>query len=196
MKHFSLTIMASPERKHYVDWLLTKLPNTPVVWDRGLGLWDTCSRAWQTYDATKRFHLVLQEDTIIPDNFLELVDQELSNTKDRTAVMFYTGDKASKRIKANKGSFYAPKIYNEVAICLPTDLIDQMLTFTAKMNPTDDKVISRFCKRYRVKMWHTIPSLVEHRADVSLYRMKYERPEPHVYRHAVWYIEGDKPDWL
>jgi hypothetical protein len=197
MKHFSLTIMASPERKHYVDWLLTKLPNTPVVWDRGLGIWDTCRQAWELRDKTKPYHLVLQEDTIIPDNFIELVDQQLAKLPDRTAAIFYTGELAIKRIKANHGnSFYSPKIYNEVAICLPSDVIDQMLHFAYKMQVDEDKVISRFCRRYRVKILNVIPSLVEHRADVSLYRQKYNKPEPHTHRHAVWYIEGDKPDWL
>jgi hypothetical protein len=191
----SITIMASPERKHYVDWLLAKIPNTPVVWDRGLGIWDTCSRAWELRDKTKPYHLVLQEDTIIPDNFIELVDQQLAKLPDRTAAIFYTGMAAERRAIASKGSFFSPKIYNEVAICLPSDLIDDMLRFAKKLNMDSDKVISRYCRRHRVKMWNVIPSLVEHREDISLYRTKYNRPFADSHRHAIWYTENEPPTW-
>jgi hypothetical protein len=192
----SISIMAHPSRKHYVDYLLEQLGDVPIAWDREQGIWDTCRRAWLLRNPESVYHVVIQDDAIICQDFYNRAVDILKTLDDNTACMFYTGERAEHHAKYHKAPFYTNKIYNEVAICLPTKHIKPMLKWCDDFGQDTDKSISRYCKRNKVRMYNAFPSLIDHREDTSIYRVRYNRPEPDAIRHALWFVDNPPPEWL
>lgn len=179
--------MAHPRRREMVIELLQQLPDTPVSWDSDNNLWHTCKGAWELHDPTAQYHVVLQDDCIPCDDFVVRATAILTTLeRGESAVCFYVGDKA---MPYNGVSFYNRKIFNEVAICLPTHRITSMVAFCDHMKATTDRDIERYCKRNRLPVYYPQPSLVEHREGPSLYREVYRKPVPHSTRTAFQFID-------
>ena len=182
----SVTIMAHPRRREMVTELLKQLPDTPVFWDTDNNLWHTCKGAWLMHDPTADYHVVLQDDALLCDDFMQRATETLEQLERESAVCFFVGDKA----KPYGGRpFYNRKIFNEVAICLPTHDIVPMVNFCDSMKATTDRDIERYCKRRRLPVYYPQPSLVDHREGPSLYRFVYRKPVPQTARTAFQFID-------
>lgn len=198
MIKLSISLMAHPDREHYIPYLKKQLGDVPVSWERGRGIWDTCKRAWLLHDREATHHVVIQDDAIVTDDFIEKAKDVIERYPENTAHIFFIADRAKRYAVLHKDEpgFFTHKIYNEVAICLPTARIMPMLKWCDRLKMDTDKSISRYCQRHRIKIYNPMPSLIEHRADVSIYRTNYEKPEPHAIRRAMWYEGNPKPEYL
>ena len=67
--------MMHPDREKFKPYLLDKLGNVPVVLDNKNSIWDTCQRAWAEFDPTADYHVVIQDDALVCDDFKEKAEK-------------------------------------------------------------------------------------------------------------------------
>lgn len=171
-KLFSVSIMAHPARKKMVDRLRMRLGSVPVSYDEGGGLWHNCKSAWGMH-GSKPYHLVLQDDAVLCEQFISRVDRVLSSFDDRRCVSLYAGDRKNYRSlfekKMRRGYVLLPNLHWGVAVILPTDLIPRMMHFGDLSSiRTDDSKIGAFCKSIKMPVHYPLPSLVDHADGPSL----------------------------
>jgi hypothetical protein len=131
-----------------------------------IGVWNNCKRAWKMHDPKADFHIVIQDDAIICENFRERAEKILILKK--LAYNFYFGNRQKYRATAKAGMKrgYVLSGWTSwgVAICLPTYLIPEMIRYCDKMKtPHDDTRIATFLKHKKIKIYFPMPSLISHR---------------------------------
>ncbi len=187
--------MAHISRQEYFKYLTDKLGDIPFAIDRGnkINIWQNCKDAWRLNDGKSDWHLVLQDDSIIPDNFIEMAEQVLSRLKKEYVVSFYAGEKLRPAIEINKekGLPYVidRRLHNENAICIRRERVEEMINFCDRRSATDDRKINIWSRSKGLSVYYPIPSIVQHRIIPSVYRAlhrEYLKDSP---RQAVWYIE-------
>lgn len=194
---YSVSIMACEARKHKVEYLKMMLGNVPVSMDEGQyeNIWENCSNAWSMYNSDAKYHLVIQDDSIIPLDFHERLTKILEdNLNNNFFYCLYAGENLEKEVMETKekGDPYLihDKIRNENAIVMPTNLIDQMIDFCNRRNADTDRLIDQFSRFKGHRICSPVPSIVQHADDnISLYRLRFDKPNPHAERKAVWYCE-------
>ncbi len=176
----SFVVMAHPKRKQWAEHLAAKL-DCQIVWDRGQGLWDTAFRCLKAYDPDCSHHVVVQDDAILADGFVDAVRRACA-VAGRRPLGLYTGrhrgysshiiagvDDVSRR----GGSWFAaegPKW--AVAVAHPVALLDQALAIADGIGWTeaDDARMTEAYHTLGVDCWYTVPSLVDHRDGESIVR--------------------------
>ena len=98
----SVSVMAHPSRSHWVHELRERvgIEYANVAWDRGLGIWDTCSRAWEMHDPAATHHLVLQDDALPCRDLLAGLEAAITSQApfETVASLFVGTGRLSKRI--------------------------------------------------------------------------------------------------
>lgn len=172
----SYSIMAHPSRSHFVPHL-QKILDAPVSWDRGLGIWDTCKRAWNLHDHNSDYHFVIQDDAILCKDFKNRVSNFVSKFKEDSAYQLYfaeaTKGKSSKKDELKKGLkrgyIVRERMPHGISIGLPTKFINSMISYCNEFDiPQDDVRIKKFLMSINIKTICPIPSLVDHRHLKSL----------------------------
>ena len=191
MARLSIVIMAHPRRKEFIPYLKSKLGNVKVVWDKKNNIWDTCSRAWKAQDLKCAYGVVIQDDALVTNNFLNKAEKFLEGDK---IISFYLSRLISYRVKQaikdKKNFAEGDIIYNEVAICIPTKWIKEMLQYAEDHNATTDQIISQWARDTRRKIYYPIPSLTSHRDELpSIYRANYNLAQPDRERKAIEFYE-------
>jgi len=189
----AIVIMAHPKRKEWAEELAAKL-DAPIVYDQKNNVWDTCRRAWLSQlESGAEYVLVLQDDTIIGDNFRERA-AELIERHEKAGdfiYSFYAGEMLATRIDAaiRKGNDHiiAGAIFNEVALCMKREHITRMVKWSDERNAQTDQEIGRWARLARLTILYPIPSIVDHRTGESLYRKHYNKPLPDKERKAYIY---------
>lgn len=187
MSKLSITIMAHPARAEHVQSIKDMLgEDVFVAWDRYNNVWDTCRRAWLGHDMNSEYAVVIQDDAIITSNFREKAEKILQGDY---VYSFYSGEQLRPRIESaeQKGEdkVINGMIMNEVAICIPTKYIEEMVDFCDRKDADTDKEITIWAKNKRFKIWNTIPSLVDHKNLPSIFRKVYNYPPKEYERKAV-----------
>lgn len=195
----SIAVMAHIARKKYFDYLKEGLGNVPFAIDDGTkkNLWENCKDAWNSVDKSKEWGLVLQDDSILCKNFYPELNRILEEIGDRDYIIsLYAGNRMRLRIDRaiEKKHNYVidTKIYNENALCIRTKWIEEMLRFCDLRNPLTDKMIQTYARRKELRIYYPVPSIVDHRVDVSIYRSRFEKPLPNSVRQAYWFIDAEK----
>lgn len=170
----STVIMAHPRRERHIPYLLDKMGEVPIVWDRHSDRWDTGRRAMLAYDRTKTHHLVVQDDALLPNDFLPAVEQAIQ-TVPHNPISFYVGKSRPnvdhvqymvERAKASNARWFAMEgPWWGVAIVIPTYFIERMIEWADKRVKIAnyDKRLSRFFYQENVLCYYSVPSLVSHR---------------------------------
>lgn len=193
-KHLSIVIMAHPKRRHFIPYLKSMLgEDVKVVFDRKNNLWDTCRRAWLAHDMSAKYAVVIQDDAIVCRNFRKRATAFLK--KDRKGkdylFSFYAGSKLGQRIEhaRSKGDdgFESGMIYHEIALCMRTEHIASMVKYSDDRNAQADHEIGRWARLRRLPVYYSIPSLIDHRAEESLYRKINNKPNQDEIRKAYLY---------
>lgn len=192
----SISIMAHPSRREYVEKLLAELGDVPVAWDEKQNIWDTCRRAWLMYDRTSDFHFVLQDDVVLGRDFYTNLQSAVANGTDFCAYSLYIGKPRFatevELARANRKSFlYKDNIHHELAIGLPSSLVLEMVEYVDKANRKEkvahDKNINSFIRSKKMPVLFPMPSLVDHLALPSLHKMNRGNYLP----VANWFIGRD-----
>ena len=194
--------MGHESREEFFPYLKEKLGDVPFFIDKGkpgdqdnLGMWGNCRRAWLAFDPTAEWHFVLQEDSIICQDFHTKLKEVLEKIgKQDFVISLYTGDRAKEKIKKavrrNEDHLILYNILNENALGMRTKHILQMVAYCDFRNASNDKFIQTFARRNNLPTYHPLPSLIDHRATTSLYRTLYKQPNPEIERRAVWFSDN------
>jgi len=156
-----------PTRKEYLPYLQKKLGDVPVAMDDGVGLIKNCSNALLLHDPTADYHVVIQDDCIVCDDFYNRAVACLEKAQGLPVSFFYSQSKFYNKFKkerAKTGAIVKKALYGGLAICLPTKLIPAMLEFYDKQRiPFDDHRIGLFCMANSLNFYNPFPSLIDHR---------------------------------
>lgn len=194
----SICVLAHPSREEWFPYLKSKLGKNiqfQIDWESE-GNWPNARKAWARYDPAKKFHLVIQDDAIICNNFYQRLAPHLEH--DYKAMSLYWGnDKTMNRpSRCIERGFYVYKVVWGVAIMLRTDIIDSMLEWTGNRewperygNKCDDTRISTYIYKSRYKCYYPFPSLVDHRVEENT-SLTDEIKSPK--RHALKFIDNIK----
>jgi hypothetical protein len=175
--------MAHPSRVDWVKHLQRSagIPGDHVAWDRGDGIWDTASRAWAAHDPEATHHLVLQDDAIVCRDLVKGLEMGLAHTPAQFICLYvgtpHDGAKSVRKVDAiveRADQSHASWLVLGssrwgVATVLPVEVIADMLLWCEYVEGPDDKRIGLYCRDVlHWDVWHTWPSLVDHRAAGSL----------------------------
>lgn len=167
----SFTIMAHPKRAEWVGELQRQLPEASVTWDQKNDRHDTGLRAIKAHGVNVDWHVVVQDDVVLPDNFAGAVREALRWVPD-APVGFYYGGKGSAHSQhvaawsqadgaswlVRKGPIWGP------AIAYPAGNIGALIDYFGQSDVENyDRRVMRFYQSVGVDCWYSMPSLVEHR---------------------------------
>lgn len=171
----SFVVMAHPKRKEWAEELAVQIPAT-IVWDQINDRHDTGLRAIEAYDSNSDWHVVVQDDVHLCENFSHLVQDALRYVPTTSPASFYYGGKgkassshARAALEANrrqvswiirKGPVWGP------AIAYPTASIAGLIPhFRNSAVANYDRRVMRYYQSINQPCWYTYPSLVEHRQE-------------------------------
>lgn len=185
----SASIMMHPSRKENLQYLQEKLGDVPVAFDKINNIWDTCRRAWMERNKNSEYHVVIQDDAIVCDNFYERALSVIEESGRDKAISFYYGKRGNQlsviQEAMKDGHIIKKQLHWGVAVCLRTEWIDDMLSFANPLNfVQDDYRIGCFLRNSGIKVYYPLPSLIDHRSGVSLVG------DPGKNRHAFSFIDN------
>lgn len=182
--------MAHPRRKGLVaDLLEGQLAGATVVWDVQNSRWDTGRRSMVAVQRRSEWHLVVQDDAILCDDFLPQVASALQHVrgqpvafymgstklgKHRTDTLVARADEEGACFIESAGPLWGP------AIAIPTPMILPMLAWcdvSTKWIQNYDLRLASYFQSKGIGCLYTVPSLVDHRHKVPSL-VKGRRPSP------------------
>jgi hypothetical protein len=166
----------------------------PIIWDRGVGIWDTGRRALLAgIEMGATHHLVLQDDVILSEGLSEL----LPLLTRPGCVCLYAGNQvAAKRAMAlARHHGYSWFRYGDVvygpAVMVPVSDLQPLVAYgDASSIRSYDTRIRDYYRHLGQPAWYTAPSLVEHRHGNNP-SIKGNRDD----RHSSWFGSGQGIDW-
>jgi hypothetical protein len=192
----SATVMAHPDRQHLWEPLADSL-GLPVTLDRYNSRWDTGSRSLLAYEQGATHHLVLQDDAVVPRDFMKGVERWLAYLPE-SVLCLYSGRLGVFRHLQSKLStppcfLYMNQIQWGVALVVPTKYIGGIVERGNKLSNVGnyDARISSFTWRNKIPVLYPQASWVDHKFTPSLVQGR--RPD----RHALEFIGEDSSllDW-
>lgn len=197
----SISVMAHPSRVEFFPYLIRKLGDVPFAIDeKGLGAWENCKRAWRMAGPVADWHVVIQDDAIVCDNFRQRAEEVILKAKEILRVEnyicnFYYGFRRNDRGVAKKALEKGYWIHGYpkwgVAICMQTKFINEMIQFCEDLKiprtkTADDVRIGRFIASKKMLVYFPMPSIIDHRSGKSLVG------DPGNNRHAYKFIDEQK----
>ena len=190
-----VSIMAHPKRNDFIADLAKKLPaNTPIIWDTDGAVWLTGKRAWEKGINSNTTHwLVLQDDAILCRDLIDGVENALKYIHPQSPLSLYMGKtRPSKnrvlqlaRAATPNTSFIRMNRLNwGVGVAIPTTQIHDALAYCEKRGPVTqttryDLLLSRYFEFYRIPVWYTWPSLIDHRKTQSVLNHEFADRQAH-----------------
>jgi hypothetical protein len=172
--------MCHPKRAGFVGDLQDALdaPST-VIWDERDDRWHTGRRAMLAYDPAATHHLVVQDDALVCRDLVAGLTQAVRFVPERAPVCLYVGRVRPMRDRVRQAALEADRAKANwlvmrdlnwgVAVCVPTDVIDEMITEVDRQSiPNYDSRMSGYFARRGIPVYYTWPSLVDHRDAPSL----------------------------
>lgn len=188
--------MAHPKRKEWAEELAKTL-NCSIVWDERNDIWDTARRAWLELSNDEcEFGVVIQDDAILCDNFIEEVHKLVIKTYHyRTIYQLYiNGDiriftKEAIEFGRERNYIFSRELAGGVATVIPRSMIKDIIHYgNQSFYPGDDTKIKMFCLRYGIPVTYPFPSLVDHRRrkdNPSLSGNEKDMYSPYFYGHTT-----------
>jgi len=172
----SVAVMAHPSRAEEAERLYRKLfrqnfYEVGLVFDDGNGEWETGKRSLLCHTDSD-WHIVIQDDAIISDNFYDNALQAIVNVPEPTLLSFYTGtvrpyrskvSRAVNKARAEQASYLS---FNTlcwgVAFAIPTKDIETILDFVSSSRLLYDARIGSYYQKTWQNVYYTNPSIVDH----------------------------------
>jgi len=187
MVKLSVSVMAHPVRRPLVEELLAQLGDVPVSWDSNpepspepQRRWATGRRAFELADPQSDWHVVVQDDALVSENFREGLARALDHAPFGVIVSPYLGTKRPSQQSVQRAIQKAEKAGSSwttmsglnwgVAIAVPTVSIPHMLAWCDEQTtmPYDTRIGRFYRDQLGWECWYTWPSLVDHREGPSI----------------------------
>jgi hypothetical protein len=175
--NLSVSIMAHEKRQAWVPDLEAQFPGVTTVWDRKNDRWDTGARALTAHNGKSQWHMVVQDDALLPPDFYEGVRKMLKYVPPNHPVGLYYG-RVRPREQETYGLMVKAKRENAsfivhngpwwgVGIVIPTAHIPALAQWgdANQQIPNYDRRIARWYYKQDIPCYYTVPSLIEHRTQ-------------------------------
>lgn len=212
---FSVSVMAHESRAKHFDYLKKHLGDVPFSIDdnkQKLGTWGNCKRAWSLRDKTKDYHLVIQDDAVLCDNFMEKVSEFINKYPNESYQLFRGKKRQSWAIGTAKldVDVLQGQLLWGVAIMLRQDIIEPAIHWGEQNfvpSYPDDTRIKKYLDSKGIKTLYPYPSLVDHRTiqdslvnNIELRTAEWFIDQKHIPKiiHQMWIGDPAKrPDkWI
>lgn len=164
--------MAHHKREHWFPYLGERLGDVPFSVDDGTkGIWQNNKDAWALHDPNADYHVVIQDDAIVCDNFHERAREFIARFEGENAFQFFYGnkghvatDKEMNEALKHTGFIRKRNLAWGVAICLPIRHIKPLAEY-GNRHPAwqDDSKIDGYIKTAKLPVIFPIPCLIDHR---------------------------------
>lgn len=176
---FEVVVQAHEKRAHLFPYLREKLgQDVKFFIDKGrigksdnLGTWGNRKRCYQEAEKNKEWVLVIQDDAILCEDFLNKADNFLKKvSKTHSCVQFYNGsiefNKQQLKSIKEKG-YYEDILIWGVAIAIKVSLLtEELYRFgDAWGDDADDTKIQQYLKTKNLLTAYPIPCLAQHRSN-------------------------------
>lgn len=165
--------MAVEKRREWAEALSQQLGGCPIAFDPhprfNIGnIWENNVRAWRLQDRSKEWSLVIQDDAILCENFLERAQEHLKRADELgAAVQFYVGNgEHFEEFKEHieKGYYLRREMVWGVAIAVKTEWLDEMIRVGTSFRAWQDDIkIKHFLLKKNIPTYFPLPCLVDHR---------------------------------
>jgi len=202
----SCTVMAHIKRVEEATDLYVKLMKMPfarvtISMDYDNDEWNNGRNAWVDAETFEDFHCVIQDDSIISDNFYENLETALRQAPANDILSLYTGtsrpfknqvQKAVDKAKEENASWLkSNRLMWGVAIVMKTEHIEHMLKYVEKSTLPYDERIGSYFKHIGKQVYYCRPSIVNHRDEQSLIKKVHNYPRvAHEYSDDVLEFKG------
>jgi len=174
----SISVMAHPKRAEFFPYLKERLgDNVPFSIDQKNNLLENSKAAWRLHDPNCDFHVVVQDDCVVCDNFHERAVKFISEQEEKRIAecrrpqgynFFLKNADDGSEITIDGDAYYDKWTRAGLSICLPTELIPAMLEeFDRQRSRHDDDRISMFMQKHGFRIVFPFPSLVDHRIELD-----------------------------
>jgi len=167
MNKLSVAIVNHIDRIHLVAPLVAVLgPDTKVFTSTADLAHNDClensRRAWESFDKNKEYFCVFEDDAILCSNFYERLDKIL--TDQNRIYNLYWSNYPLMPGSVQQGYILANHHVSlpAAAICIPTKLIPDMMTFTEPLTGWMDCRIAKWAHTRHILIYYPIPCLVDH----------------------------------
>lgn len=170
----SVSIMAMKKRAFHVKQLQEAFAPSEVFvsWgDTYDTLWENARNAWEHYDPEATHHLLLQDDAILCNNFINGAFATIGTVPDKI-LSFFLMDLIVKREPVEGTHWVVGYSLGTVSICFPVPTLKDFLKwetdFYEAWGPDDDVRINGYMLFRLNPLWNCIPSIVDHNHMESL----------------------------
>lgn len=173
----SVSVMAHPARAEFFPYLRERLGDVPFSIDQQNNLLENSKASWRMYDRSADFHVVIQDDCIVCDDFLTRATEFINEQEERRINedrpiqgynFFLKNARGSQIVIPPDGVYFDNVTRAGLAICLPVNIIPAMLEeFDRQSSRHDDDRISAFMKKSGYRMCFPCPSLIDHRIELE-----------------------------
>jgi len=180
---FSIAVMTHPSRHSRLLALIDDLSSqidigqVSIVVDRNCdGIWETASRAWLSFDISAQYHLVLQDDALLCDNFVKHLPSVIGSLPSDATVSFCDNFPVMNDVvRKNKHWLVISAVHNACALLQPVSQIKHFVEWNNRhVRPEyfhDDLRLDMYLKKHDKTCWHTLPQLVRHDNQGSVHSM-------------------------
>ena len=166
----SIAVQMHESRVGFRPYLVERLGEVPFCVDEGAGFWPTCREAWLAFDPDAVFHVVVQDDAIVCDDFRQRAEERLVVDMPHS---FYWGARVALRDVARAAlpaGYVDHQLRWSVAVCLPTRLIADFIAFGDAYVPPgiQQDQMKRWLLARGLQVRYVLPSLVDHRDGRSV----------------------------
>lgn len=171
---FSFAIMAHEKRKHWVPYLEENIPGAEVVWDRYNDRHETGLRSILEYDPDADYHVVVQDDALLCNDFVGGLAEAMQYVPDGLPVGLYHGrtrnhnDLGMNRAVSSGASWLCRSgpVWGP-GIVFPTESIPDLTEFYQSIPdvPNYDRRVLRYYQKVGKQCFYPVPSLIEHRTE-------------------------------
>lgn len=175
---YDIRIMAHPSRKEYVSFLLSKLNMSEdiVIYDdrpNGGDAIYTSEKAWRSpvTDQNVTHRVVLQDDVLLSDNFLEKLNDIVNTVPDKPISLFNLFIDELPEYRYKSCCYFITHEICGPAILMPIEQIQPCWDWINSQKGTsnyckdDDIMITKYFEAQQITAYTTIPSLVQHISD-------------------------------
>lgn len=172
----SAAIMGHPKRAGFIEDLKKELPGVPVVLDTKNDRWDTGARSLMSYASDATHHLVVQDDAVLCQDFIEGCERVAQSAGDLPVCLYIGQVRPHARTvvpavahvrDSGKAWLSMAGPWWGVAVIIPTRYIPKLCEWgaTRKHIVNYDKRMARWFYLQKIDCLYTVPSLVDHRSE-------------------------------
>lgn len=207
MPSVGVCIMAHPVRQSRAEQLVYRLEDhgVSIVWDTTNTVWDTGRQAWLAGIGSPYTHwMVIQDDALVCRDLIPGVEQALRYTSPSSPLSLYVGqsrpfadyvESLVQKAENSQASFITTnKINWGVGIVVPTVQIAAMIDYCdRRSDKMYDRRLGKWFLHQGIRVWHTWPSLVDHRNGPSV--LGHRREDRRAHRFIGEYGSALDVDW-